>query len=112
MRPHRLGFLRRQAGRRDHLLALQTRLDLVEHDLFRFGRSAPQARLHHLQILQDQVEAAFRRHDDGVGRQRLVLADDVHQGVDFFLRFDQLVSLVQARVFDFVFSQRNAGEAD
>jgi len=109
---HRLQLRRRQPGGGDEPLVLQRRLDLAEHGFLRLRRVALEPLLHELQVVQNHIEPAGRRHDDGIGGHGLLPAGNVHLDVGFFLRLHQLVSLVEARVLDVVFSQRDAGETE
>ena len=112
MRCHGLEFLRGQSRVEHKSLAFEQRPDLFQRGALGFLRFPPQPCLHKLQVLEDQIGFRVVGSQDGVRVQELVIADHIDLCVDILLRLDQLVGLVESRIFEIMFADFDFGNAE
>ena len=111
MRGNGFEFVRRQPDCRNWFLAHQRIGKLLQDGLFRFAGVATETRLDRLEVFHQQVAERSATRENGVDSEQLLLFHNVHLGIGFFLRLNQFIGLVQARVFDVVLAQSDAGNA-
>src|SRR5436190_9161643 len=88
------------------------RLEPFEHRLFRRGRVALETRFRKFEVLHDQVESALRRGHQCIRDRSLLFAGDIDRCVGLGVCLDELVGLIEPRVSDPVFPDRDTSDTD
>ncbi len=111
MRGDGLQVVRAKTRVEEEALAFEQRLDFLQRRPFGRLRVAAQARLHELEVFEDQVRLGFLGGKDGIGVEQLVFADHIGLRVDLLIRLDQLVGLVEPGVFEVMLAELDIGDA-
>jgi hypothetical protein len=112
VRCHRRQRLVTQPGVEDKPLILQPRLQLLQHCPLGRLRVATEPGFNKLQILQNQISLGFVPCQNSIRFQQRFIPHDFDLGMGFLVRFDQLVGLIQARVFKVVPAQFDVRDAE
>ena len=86
-------------------------MDLLQRGPLGRLRVAAQARLHKLQVLEDQIRLGLLGGEDAIGVEQLVFADHVGLRVRLLVGLDQLIGLVEPGVFEVVLAEFDLGDA-
>jgi hypothetical protein len=93
------------------LIAFEGTLQFEQRVAFFLARVTLQSRFNEFKIHENQIGAALRGDENGIGIHQLILPNQVHLHVSFLIRFDQFIDLIQTRIFDVVPSRIDPGYA-